>query len=151
MSGWVSETISRLLLSTKLHITRRIATVWFALYQEVDETASMTNDEIDFLKKHNMSRIRLGDRSKIVRRVLRGRSYLMRFTRNRLLTCPEVAAFCGWSLRWVYELLRRGDLKAFRRGGHRVIHAREVLRLKENVRRRRLGTARLTLFTKEGG
>ena len=73
------------------------------------------------------------------------------FSPNKLLTCPEVAAYTGWSLRWVYELLRRGDLKAIRRRGHRVIPAREVLRLKESVRRQRLRTARLTIFRKGGG
>lgn len=57
------------------------------------------------------------------------------FTPNTLLTCPEVAAYRGWSLRWVYELLRRGKLRALRQRGHRLIPAKEVLRLKRAMNR----------------
>ncbi len=66
---------------------------------------------------------------KTIQRVLRGRVHLIRITANTLLTCPEFAALRECSVRWVYELLRREHLKASRRGGHRLISAREVLKL----------------------
>ena len=101
--------------------------------------------------REDLSSVRRKSDAYVVKRVLRGKIYERRITSNDLLTCPEVAAYAGWSLRWVYELLRRGDLRAFRQRGHRVIPASEVLRLKESVRRKRLRPARLTLFRKEGG
>ena len=62
----------------------------------------------------------------VVKRVLRGRLYERRITADDLLTCPEVAAYTGWSLRWVYELLRRGKLKPLRRRGRRMIPATQL-------------------------
>lgn len=67
----------------------------------------------------------------IIHRVLRGKLYERHIASNDLLTCPEVAAYAGWSLRWVYELLRQGRLKSLRRRKYRVIPVIEVLRLKK--------------------
>ena len=68
--------------------------------------------------------------AKLIHRVLRGKLYQRQILLNDLLTCPEVAAYGGWSLRWVYELLRRGKLKAVRLRGRRVIPASQVICLK---------------------
>ena len=131
MSGWVWGVNTRFWSTLNSHNVSKISPVGFALYQEVRESASMTNHSIKFLKKHHVGSVHSRGRVTVVRRVLRGRLHLIRVNPYGLLTCPEASALFGWSLRWIYELLRRGDLRAFRRRGHRVIPAREVLRLKE--------------------
>lgn len=70
-----------------------------------------------------------------ISRIINGKRYVTRFTPNRLLTCPEVAVYRGWSVRWVYELLRRGKLKALRMKGRRMIAARQVIGLRQTRNR----------------
>ncbi len=74
------------------------------------------------------------NRTVTIRRVIDGRALIYEVPARGLVTGREAAALLGVTLRWIYQLIKAGRLRAIRRRGRVLVSVRAVLAYAEAQR-----------------